>query len=156
MIGMTLATAKKLYFSHDGSLFYMSRDGTDRAYLRAKVGRTTEAKWLRELTARKLRALRQAGNWRTIHFLNHYSDYRRLSKVFDVKPLGVFWERCVFLEELLEYAMNCDRRASPAMIERAISHVMLEAAGLLRRARSEKSRLRVEKLLDKARVAAGK
>ena len=43
-----LQPARELFFTYDGSRFYMSRDGVEQDYLRFAVPREVETAWLEE------------------------------------------------------------------------------------------------------------
>lgn len=148
---MTLSDAKKMFFDYDGSRFYMSRDGVETKYLSADVPPPTETAWLEELTEQKLGALQSKGNWKTIHFLRHHGDYRYLAQIVAVEPQGVLWERCAFLEELLDYARGCIKCVGVVPVTRAIDLVIEQASQLVLKVKSAESRARIEQILDDAR-----
>ena len=104
---MNFNKARQLFFAHDGSRFYMSRNGVEDQYARMQVPTSIESGWLEELTALKLKQLSSAGNWRVLNFLIHHSDFRHLDKIESAVPLGQFWEKCAFLEDLLRYLRAC-------------------------------------------------
>lgn len=81
----------------------MSRDGVDEEFEALSVPRDKRRDWMRELTTKHLAALEQAGNWKTLSFLSHHSDYSHVREVLAARPLGVWWEQVAFLEELLKY-----------------------------------------------------
>ena len=81
--------ARELFFAYDGSLFYMSRDGSDRRYLEYRVPESVEQGWLAELTARHLASLDAKGNWRVINFLLSHRDSRYLDATCTVTPWSV-------------------------------------------------------------------
>ncbi len=109
---MDLIEAKRLFFAYDGSYFYMTRDGVQEAYREAGVPPEVESAWLDELTQVKLQALRRKGNWSALYFLNRRDDHRHLAVVLEAEPMGVLWERCAFLEQLLKYGAGARRPAS--------------------------------------------
>jgi hypothetical protein len=127
--------ARRLFFKYDGSLFYMSRDGTDAEYVELRVPRRMERARLRELTRRKPAGLSRKGNWRVLNFRLHHSDYRHLAEVMAAEPKGMLWERCAFLERLLDYAKAS---ADGASVAQAVHKVLADSRRLLRRARGEK------------------
>ena len=129
----------------------MSRDGTDEQYREADVPPETEVEWLRELTRAKLCLLSQAGNWTVVSYLNHHSDFGHLPEILRAEPKGVLWERCAFLENLIEYATRAGKAGcDPSLISEAAGKVVVEAERLLKRARSEKSIRRVQEVLEEA------
>ncbi len=83
-----LQPARELFFTYDGSRFYMSRDGLEEDYLRFAVPREVEKAWLEEPTATKLQGLGEPGNWTSIYFLCHHNDTRHLHAVLHAEPLG--------------------------------------------------------------------
>jgi len=139
--------AKKLFFEYDGSLFFMSRDGVDERFAAARVPRETQAHWLAELTERRLAALGEPGNHQPISFLIHHGDYTRLEPLARAEPLGFWWERCAFLEALLQYATDRRQRARRWLVRATLQRVLDQANRLRRRARSEASRRRVDELI---------
>ena len=145
-----LDQARKLFFDYDGSGFYMSRDGVDVEYQRYSVSKELEREWLDELTAIKLKKLQDPGNWSVVHFLWHHGDSRQLSLLIQTKPLGAFWERCAFLEELLVYIGMCSRGASLDEIRDAADYALVEARGLEASVSDEKSRKRLDRLISSA------
>ena len=78
----------------------MDRDGIYPSYDKFKISKEQERKWMKELTKIKLDKLDNKGNWSSIFFLNHHSDFEHLNKILDSEPLGKYWEKCAFLEEL--------------------------------------------------------
>ena len=158
------ARARQLFFDFDGSEFYMSRDGVEDEYRALKVPKDLRRKWMRDLTAKHLAALDQPGNWKTIDFLSHHWDYSHVRELLRARPVGVWWERVAYLENLLDYvrkarwrlrASGADRAAAARI---ALSHgpqLLIEAAqqddedslGVS----TEDRRARVEDLLSEAR-----
>jgi len=129
--------ARRLYFEHDGSKFYMSRSGADGEYERYRVPSTLEAAWLEELTQARLEELDKRGNYRVVNFLLHHGDLRHLDRVIRTKPQGVIWEKCAFLELLLQLlGMAVDKKQlSPVNLTQALENVQQHCAALLRQAR---------------------
>jgi hypothetical protein len=149
---MDLIEAKRLFFAYDGSYFYMTRDGVQEAYREAGVPPEVESAWLDELTQVKLQALRRKGNWWALYFLNRRDDHRHLAVVLEAEPMGVLWERCAFLEQLLKYARGCEKAGvEPSMVAQAVRKVVVESERLLRRARSKASIDRIQAILTQAR-----
>lgn len=95
--------AKELFFTFDGSEFYMSRDGVDTEFEALNVPRDLRRAWMRELTSEHVAALGQPGNWKTLRFLSHHHDYSHVPDALAARPLGVWWEQVAFLEHLLGY-----------------------------------------------------
>jgi len=143
--------ARRLYFEHDGSKFYMWKNGTDDEYERYHVPSTLEAAWLEELTQSKLEELDKPGNWWVVSFLVHHGDLRHLDRVIRTKPQGVMWEKCAFLElllQLLERAVD-KKQLSPANLTQALGNVQQHCAALLRRARAKASCDRIRAIVRK-------
>lgn len=99
--------ARELYFGHDGSRFYMSRNDVDGEYLSYRVPPEVEEQWRRELVADKIAKLSQPGNWGTVHYLCHHNDIGYLNEAVAAEPLGEPWQRVSYLELLLEYIERC-------------------------------------------------
>lgn len=83
-----------------GSRFFMDRDGVYSSYEKFSISKEQEKIWLKEMTKSKLKKLNKKGNWNTIFFLNHHSNFEYLNEILNSKPLGKYWEKCAFLEEL--------------------------------------------------------
>jgi hypothetical protein len=142
--------ARSLFFAYDGSTFYMSRDGVEEAYRGAGVPPEVQSAWLEDLTEIKLRDLRQRGNWRVLHFLNHHADHGHIATVVKAEPKGLLWERCAFLEELLAYARE-QAGGEPSLVVQAVRRVVVESDRLLGRVRSKASIDRIRAILVRAR-----
>ena len=109
-----------------------------------------EAQWLEELTVQWLRQLNAPGNWWVVHLLIHHGDYRHLEAVLGASPKGVLWERCTFLEHFLRYLTNSVEQGlvSAAAAQSALDSAMQHSVALRRRARSDKSRRRVDNIIQ--------
>ncbi len=148
---MDMNEARRLFFEYDGSCFYMSRNGVEDQYRQAGVPPETESEWLKELTLIKLDLLSQKGNWSVLHFLKHHADHGHLNHVLHAEPKGALWERCAFLELMLDYARGCKKAGGdPSLVAQAIRKVIVESERLLRRARSESSIGRVRAIVTQA------
>jgi hypothetical protein len=145
-----LTRARELFFDYDGSGFYMSRDGVDAEYERSGVPPEVERAWLEDLTAKKLELLTAPGNWAVVSFLLHHGDTRYLPRLVEAKPLGVFWQRCAYLEDLLKYVNRCSSEHGAADLRAATEYVLNEARLLARRVRSARSLARVSALVEAA------
>jgi hypothetical protein len=149
---MDMQEAKKLFFQYDGSRFYMSRDGVESDYLKAAVPPGVEATWLEELKRDKLRHLSRRGNWQVLHFFLHHADLGHLGDFVQAEPAGMLWERCSYLEQLLEYAGEVTKVGrDPTLVAQAVRKATLEAERLLKRAKSDDSTRRVRAVLHQAR-----
>jgi len=140
--------ARELFNRYDGSVFYMSRDGSDREYRAYGIPKEVEDQWLAELTERKLQRLDQPKNWWSLNFLNDHQDPRHLERVIASPPLGELWERTVYLELMLRYISVCQ----PAGVSRELIRTALDTAEehaqkLVAAARSDKSRDRIARVL---------
>jgi hypothetical protein len=143
-----LAAARKLFFAHDGSLFYMSRDDQDRRYLEYAVPKSVEQRWLADLTERHLGSLNKPGNWRVINFLLHHRNTNYLDRVVAAPPLGRLWERISYFELLSKYIDVCrGAGASRNSIAASLQSVHEAAQNLVRACQSNVSRERVAKLI---------
>ena len=152
----SMDAAKELFFRYDGSAFYMSRDGVDREYAQYNIPKSAEQKWLTELKTQKLAALDHSGNFLVIHFLIHHGDFTRLSELLAASPLGKLWEKTTYLELLLNYLSECrNRKLFGDQIEDGYLRAESFAEGLLRRARSTKSKARIQAVIDTANSARG-
>ena len=80
----------------------MDREGIYPSYEKYGILKDQEKKWMKELTNVKLNELDLKGNWSSIFFLNHHSDFKHLDKILNSEPLGKYWEKCAFLEELFK------------------------------------------------------
>jgi hypothetical protein len=145
-----LTRARELFFDYDGSRFYMSRDGVDAEYERSGVPPEVERAWLEDLTAKKLGLLAAPGNWSVVSFLVHHGDTRHLARLVETKPLGVFWQRCAYLEGLLEYVERCSGTYDPGVLRAAVEHVRDQATALGPRVRSPSALARVASLVTAA------
>lgn len=148
---MAIETARKLFFEYDGSRFYMSRDGVEDHYRKHGVPSELELQWLNELTQQKLENFHENGDCGVIHFLQHHGKYEYLELLLTVQPKGKLCEKCAFLEglvryinEIPEHLTSMDRRVS------GYRHVVDASQKLLRRARSEPSRDRIQKVMQTA------
>jgi hypothetical protein len=103
----SFARARELYLAHDGSRFYMSRNGVEHEYLSYGVPLEVEEQWRRELVAEKIAKLSQPGNWTTMNYLCHHNDTGYLNEAVTAEPLGEPWQRVSYLELLLEYIERC-------------------------------------------------
>ncbi len=146
-----LYPARELFFKYDGSGFYMSRDGVEQDYRRFAVPKELEKAWLEELTDKKLNGLREPGNWLSVHFLCHHNDTRHLHAVMHAEPLGAFfWQRCSYLELLLDYAKLCLGSYPVNDIRAAVESVLTQARYLATSAPDRKLRTRVDVLTEAA------
>lgn len=80
----------------------MDRDGMYPEYKKFNISEEQEKKWMNELTELKLDELKNKGNWNSIHFLIHHSNYNHLNEILNSEPLGKYWEKCAFLEKFYE------------------------------------------------------
>ncbi len=145
---------KDLFFKHDGSRFYMSRNDIEAVYAAYGVPEELEREWLMELTQQKLASLQSPGNWWTIHFLLDHRDCRYVGDVLQTRPLGLLWQRIAFVEEQLEYVEMCYRQR-PGIDDASagIEQVLANARALLSSCRSDRTRTRVNQLVAKAERA---
>ena len=145
-----LEAAREMFFAHDGSRFYMSRNDLEQRYLDYRVPRPVEAEWLAELTEEKLAALHERGNWRSVNFVLSHSDTRHLDLIAGSQPQGVFWEKCAFLELLLKYVRACRDRYPTQQLLDVCNDVSEHAGRLGRRVRADRSVRRVAWIIEKA------
>jgi hypothetical protein len=149
-----LSAARDLFFKHDGSRFYMSRNDMEAVYAAYGVPEELEREWLSELTKQKLASLQSPGNWWTIHFLLDHRDCRHAGDVLRAKPLGVLWQRIAFAEGQLSYVELCTHHGQDVGDASAgIDQVLANARALLRSCRSDRSRGRVNQLVVRAELA---
>jgi hypothetical protein len=154
-----LAAARSLFFDHDGSGFYMDRDGVLARFQSLAVPAAVQVAWEHELLARHLDALDAPGNWRTVHSLLHHGHLQHLPRLLATTPAGRLWECCAYLEELLKYLDQCaeantvqpagDRPAAHAAddLQDALRTVISRAEALRGRARSATSRARIDAII---------
>ena len=135
--------AKNIYFDYIGSRFFMDRDGIYPTYAKFKVSKEKEQKWLKELTEIKLKALKERGNWKTIFFLNQHSDFEHLNEILNSEPLGEYWEKCSFLEQL--YEMTEWANFSKTDNKRVLDYILLEGQKVLEETETPD---RINKLLN--------
>jgi hypothetical protein len=140
-----------IFVEHDGSRFYMSRNDREQEYGAVRVPPEVEAEWIEALTSQRLDELNEPGNWRSVSFLANQADTRHLSATLAVAPRGKLWERCAYLELLLNYVDKCRSDRPVEEIQSAYGYVRQEAAHLLVRCRSEQSRGRVQRIVDAGR-----
>lgn len=149
--------ARELFFQYDGSGFYMWHDGVAGEYDAYAVPPELERQWREELTADRLAKLDQPGNWWTLHYLCHHNDTRYLNEVVRAEPLGEFWQRCSYLETLLEYTERCAAFYPIDDIEGAIHTVLAKSEELdVEGTPDERLHGRVRKLIETARILAAK
>jgi hypothetical protein len=149
-----LSAARDLFFSFEGSRFYMSRNDVESVYLSYNVPLEVERRWLSELTDQKLGMLQSPGNWWSINFLLSHRDGRHLSDVLQARPRGVLWQRTAFVEEQLSYVEMCLRLGcSIGEARTGIEQVLANARALLSSCRSDRTRGRVNQLIAKAEQA---
>ena len=101
------AKARELFFAHEGSTFYMSRNGVDREFEAMRVPMATKRRWLEELTAEHLASMSAPGGWRSVNFLLHHETLGHLQAVVDTAPQGEPWERSAYLELAFKYVERC-------------------------------------------------
>ena len=143
--------ARELFFRYDGSGFYMWHDDVAGEYDAYAVPPELEKQWRQELTAERLAKLGQPGNWWTLHYLCHYNDTRYLHQAVRAEPLGEFWQRCSYLELLLEYTERCAAFYPIDDIRGAIHTVLVKSEELeVVGAPEEQLRRRVRKLIETA------
>jgi hypothetical protein len=148
------ARARELYLAHDGSRFYMSRNGVEHEYLSYGVPLEVEEQWRRELVAEKIAKLSQPGNWTTMNYLCHHNDTGYLNEAVTAEPLGEPWQRVSYLELLLEYIERCACFYPIDILRNAIDTAIirieqLDFAGV---AVEAQLRGRVRKLIDDAEL----
>lgn len=150
----TEARAKELFFAYDGSPFYMDRDGVYDEFRASNIPRETSDEWMRELTAKHLAGLAKPGNWWSLHFLSHHSKYGYVTEALAARPLGLWWEKVAFLEELLWYVRQArwTFHATGSDLARAARITLEYEHELLADAREQDDR--VEKLMRNARRRA--
>jgi hypothetical protein len=94
-----------------------------------------------------LAKLDQPGNWWTLNYLCHHNDTRYLHQVVRAEPLGEFWQRCSYLELLLECTERCAAFYPIDDIHAAIHTVLAKTEELdVDNAPDEQLRGRVRKL----------
>lgn len=147
---MNHSRAKQLFFEYAGSRFYMSRNGVEDEYNLLDVPSDVENQWLKELTDAKLQLLDDRGNWKIVQYLLHHGETRHWSRLRSVSPLGVFWEKCAYLEELLKYLKLCHPLADIAMNSEMCDSLLESADRLKTRVRSSESISRVDQLITSA------
>ncbi|ORV97213.1 MULTISPECIES: hypothetical protein [Mycobacterium] len=151
LTGRDFAKAREIFFNYDGSRFYMSRDGVEAEYESFSVPKEVENKWLEELTTHKLSMLGESGNWWVVYFLCNKRDCRHLSHLLSAEPLGAFWQRCAYLEVLLDYVGVCSQGYCASDIQAAAQYVLDHAQGLSpEEAPSEQLRQRVRRVIESA------
>tara|TARA_R110002124_G_scaffold115056_1_gene270734 strand:+ start:128 stop:499 length:372 start_codon:yes stop_codon:yes gene_type:complete len=122
----------------------MDRDGIYPTYEKFKISKEQEKKWLKEMTKSKLEELDKKGNWNTIFFLNHHSDFEHLNQILDSEPLGEYWEKCSFLEEL--YKMTKWANLSQAENQKVLSYILQQGNRILKETQTPD---RIYELLNK-------
>ena len=122
----------------------MDRDGIYPTYEKFKISKEQEKKWLKEMTKSKLEELDKKGNWNTIFFLNHHSDFEHLNQILDSEPLGEYWEKCSFLEEL--YKMTKCANLSQAENQKVLSYILQQGNRILKETQTPD---RINELLNK-------
>ena len=122
----------------------MQKEGIYLDYKKFKVSKEQERKWMRDMVNTKLDELSDKGNWEAISFLNHHGMFKYLDKILESKPLGEYWEKCAFLEEL--YQMIRHARFSRTNKKRALNYIKEEGDLIIERTESPD---RIHKLLDK-------
>lgn len=151
---MNLQKAKRLFFQYDGLCFHIWHDGcrsVEATYLLEELPKSLRLEWLEELTALKLKKLGSRGNWRVVSFLVDHRDKRHLIAAAAAIPLGVFWEKCSYLEYLLKYVKLCLGRFSATRLANICDDVQQQALPLRRRVRAEISVSRVDLLIQDAK-----
>jgi hypothetical protein len=142
--------AKELFFKYDGSTFYMSRDGVEKEFYSYDIPDSLQKDWLTELREQKLSKLNERGNWTIIHFLNHHRQKGYLDKLISGKPLGEFWERCAYLEELIEYTTDT-QKPDKFLSDKTLKYFNDCIIEIERVAKSDNSKQRIKALQDKAK-----
>jgi hypothetical protein len=140
-----------MFFAFDGSRSFMDRDGARQEYEQFSVPREVEAEWLAELTDSYLQSLGSPGNWRAVHFFRNHHDCGHLGALTNARPRGVLWERTAYLEHLLDYVAMCRSGTGGTNEARAsVEHVISEASRLRAACRADRTRKRVDALVEKA------
>ncbi len=146
LIKMTdLQKAKKLFFNYDGSTFHMSRDGVEGEYHSYHIPVLLQNEWLNELRAEKLTKLTERGNWKVIYFLNTHQQEGYLDKLISIKPLGKFWEKCAYLETLLNYAINT-QKPNKSQLPKLITFIADRINEMERTIKADHSKQRIEEI----------
>jgi hypothetical protein len=145
----SLSRARELFFAYDGFKFQMWHDGDLDEYKRLAVPPDVEAEWLRALTAERLAAVGDPGNWYVPWFLENHADYAYVELLSGTTPRGALWEQCAFLEELIAYVGSAARvgRATGAQVASTADSVTARAERLRLRCRSERTRRRVDAII---------
>ena len=149
--------ARELFFRYEGSGFFMSRDGADAQYRRYAVPPELEQQWRTALTAQKVAELRRAATWPAqyfaLYYLRHHGDTRYLPEAMRAEPVGEYWQRCAYLEQLLDYAGQCARSHPLDEIRPAVETVLRRAELLDEDSAPQQQRGRKARLIEQARQA---
>lgn len=138
----SIEKAKELFFQYDGSRFYMSRNGVEDEFAIYNISEALQKQWLLELREQKLAKLGERSNWRIIHFLNHHALEGYLDKLISNEPLGDFWEKCTYLEELVKYTNNT-QRPNKLLLEKVLEYFNFWIIKIKEIAKSEQSKQRI-------------
>ncbi len=147
---MNIAQAKEYFIQCDGLHFHMSREDHEawKGYLQLNISTATEALWLAELTALKLRLLKSPGNFMIVSFLLDHEDFRYLDEVAVVPPCGSFYEKCAYLEAMLEYVHGCRGIYHKSQLKAVVETIANHANLLRRRLRAKSSLMRVDAIAE--------
>ncbi|MFC6267117.1 hypothetical protein [Frigoriflavimonas asaccharolytica] len=122
----------------------MDRDGIYTHYKKFKISQDLEKIWITELVNLKLINLDKKGNWNSVYFLNHHSNFNHLDKILISEPLGKYWEKCAFLEEL--FAMSKNMRLSKNEIHIVLNFISDKGTSIVK---NTKNPTRIKDLLAK-------
>ena len=139
-----MTTAKELFFNYLGSRFFMDRDGDALLYESFKISKEQESEWLRELTNTKISALDKKGNWQTVFFLEHHSNFNFFDEILNAEPLGLYWEICAYLELLFSLMQRA--QISKSEKQRVLNYISEKGNLILQKAKHPE---RITSLLDK-------
>lgn len=149
-----LARARELFLSYSGSHQYMFRDGVEDEYESLDVPPALECEWLATLTEQHLQLLYEAGNWRAVGFLTHHRMWDHLDAIVAAGPLGEWWERCAFWENVLRYIEGLARVGPDRALAPLCDRVADEARTLARSQPPDQPTGRSARLEDAATVMA--
>lgn len=152
-----LNRARKLFYDHDGSRFYMSRNGVEKEFLSYNVPESLQSEWLADITNTYITELKRSGRRGIIGFLEHHGNYDHTKDILKSRPSGKLLDKVVFLEELVSYVKHYHLTVKGRILEKdeieMIKKYLIENAEiLLKKARAEEMKNRIERIMTNAKL----
>lgn len=140
--------ARELFFRHDGSRFYMSRNGLEEEYLAHRVPKNLEVKWMRQLTEQHARSLSGSYDWWALNFFLSHRDTSHVRLAVSAPPAGKLIDQIIYLEMLARYLDTApDTAVRDAETQTALKQTIEHGKRLRPKTRSDRSQARLKSAL---------